>query len=462
METIMKTKARKMQPRFSKARLLLLCLVVLVLMISACSSSRSYKINLMPAPAVFEDGAVNPLPKGQPPVSYDDFRMLYATDRKPSDDPDERPFYLDQAGFLLRLGEARVKAGAEGTDWETARRISLAKNRTGDYPLEVVSVNETGYLPSTYNFLTRSAPENELPVYKGEKFARQIDERLAASGVKDVYIYLHGFRVMFDVPVLVSSELWHFMGYRGAFISYSWASTPSLFAYFADLEAAVIMARKLRLFLTFLAEETRAEKIHIIAFSAGSRLVVRALHQLALLKKEDTDEEIRKEVRIGNVIIVGGDISNEEFGVALADGMLRVAERTTIYVSSDDRALAFVSRLFRRKRLGELWDEELPQRVANFLEDNPSLQFIDVTEAADSTYGNGHSFFRKSPWVSSDLIALLSYDLDAGRRGLEKEPDLLVWTFPPDFIERLRKVLAEINPDWAGARGKTDDRTANN
>jgi esterase/lipase superfamily enzyme len=462
-EASMKTKARKEKRRFSPVPPGLLCLVLLALMISACSSSRSYKINLMPAPAVFEDGAVNPLPKGQPPVSYDDFRMLYATDRKPSDDPYKRPFYLDEAGFILRLGEARVKAGPEGADWETVRRTTLAKNRTENYPLEVVSVDDTGYLSSTYTFMTRSIQESASPDQRGQEFADLVDERLAVSGVKDVYVYLHGFRVMFDVPVLVASELWHFMGYRGAFISYSWASTPSLFAYFADLEAAVIMARKLRLFLTYLAEETQAQKIHIIGFSAGSRLVVRALHQLALLKEEDTDEEIRKEVRIGNVIIVGGDISHQEFGVALADGMLRIAERTTIYVSSDDRALAFVSRLFRRKRLGELWDEELPQRVANFLEDNPSLQFIDVTEAADSTYGNGHSFFRKSPWVSSDLIALLSYDLDAGRRGLEKEPDLLVWTYPPDFIERLRKVLAEMNPDWAGPRGKADDRkTANN
>ena len=459
---MMKTKGRNGKRGCSLARTGLFGLVVLALMISACSSSRRYKINLMPAPAVFEGGAINPLPKGQPPVSYDDFRMLYATDRKPSDDPDQRPFYLDEPGFLIRLGEARVKAGAEGTDWETARRISLAKNRSGDYPLEVVSVNETGFLSSTYSFLTRSVPEPTAPDQGGRKFAELVDERLAASGVKDVYIYLHGFRVKFDVPVLVSSELWHFMGYRGAFISYSWPSTPSLFAYLADLEAAVIMARKLRLFLTYLAEETRAEKIHIIGFSAGSRLVIRALHQLALLHADETDEEIRRDVRIGNVIIVGGDISGEEFGVALADDMLRVAERTTIYVSSADRALAFVRRLFRRKRLGEMWVEELPPRMADFLRANPSLQFIDVTEAAGSTDGNGHSFFRKSPWVSSDLIALLAYDIGAAERGLEKEPNMLVWTFPPDFIERLRKVLAEMNPDWAGAKGKTDDRPAAN
>jgi hypothetical protein len=28
---------------------------------------------------------------------------------------------------------------------------------------------------------------------------------------------------------------------------------------------------------------------------------------------------------------------------------------------------------------------------------------------------------------------------------------LILWTFPPDFIERLRKILTEVNPDLAGA-----------
>ena len=453
----MKTKAWHKNRQSLKAPMGFILLVALALMISACSSSRRYKINLMPAPTVFENGAINPLPKGQPPVSYDDFRMFYATDRTPSDNPDERPFYLDEAGFILRLGVARVKAGPEGTDWEMVRRTTLAKNRTGDYPLEVLSVDNTGYLAATYSFMTRSIPESASPDRRGQEFARLVDERLMSSGVKDVYVYLHGFRVMFDVPVLVASELWHFMGYRGAFIAYSWTSTPSLFAYFADLEAAVILARKLRLFLTYLAEETQAEKIHIIAFSAGSRLVVRALHQMALLSEDETVEEIRKKLRIGNVIIVGGDISHEEFGVALADDFLRVAERTTIYVSSADRALAFVSRLFRRERLGEMWPEALPARTATFLRANPSLQFIDVTEAAGSTDGNGHSFFRKSPWVSSDLLALLAYNLGAAQRGLVKDKRLLVWRFPPDFIKRLRKKLAEINPKWAGAQGKAGD-----
>jgi hypothetical protein len=98
-----------------------------------------------------------------------------------------------------------------------------------------------------------------------------------------------------------------------------------------------------------------------------------------------------------------------------------------------------------------MWEEELPPRTADFLQANPSLEFVDVTEAAGSTTGNGHAYFRKSPWVSSDLLTLLAYDIGAAERGLEKEENLLVWTFPPDFIERLRKALLEINPQLAGA-----------
>ena len=107
-----------------------------------------------------------------------------------------------------------------------------------------------------------------------------------------------------------------------------------------------------------------------------------------------------------------------------------------------------------------MWTEDLPQRTVDFLGAIPSLQFVDVSEAAESTTGNGHAYFRKSPWVSSDLLALLAYDIGAAERGLEKKANLLVWTFPPDFIERLREVLKEMNPDWDGTMGKDDERAS--
>ncbi len=434
----------------------LLGLLLLAAVITGCSSTGPRTINLMPAPTVFADGAIDPFPKAQLPLSHNDYGLLYATDRKPTEDISERPFYLNEAGLIVRLGQARIQA-VEELDWEEARRISLSTERTSDYPLKVLSVDETSVLGSTYTFLSRIPEASVKSDPTGEVFAALVDERLAASGVKDVYIYVHGYRVIFDDPLLISAELWHFLGYRGAFIAYAWPSTPRALAYLSDLETASAMARKLRLFLAYLSEKTQVERIHIIGFSAGSRLVIGALEQLALLNADATDESIRKDLRIGNVIIVGGDISREGFGIALTDGMLRIPERTIVYVSSADRALVWARRIFRRPRLGEMWAEELPPRTVEFLRTNPSLELIDVTEAAGSTTGNGHAYFRQSPWVSSDILALLAFDLDPAQRGLEKETDLLVWRFPPDYIERLQNTLMELNPDLAGEIGSGND-----
>ena len=92
----------------------------------------------------------------------------------------------------------------------------------------------------------------------------------------------------------------------------------------------------------------------------------------------------------------------------------------------------------------------MPPRVAEFIEKTPSLEVIDVTDAAASTSGNGHAYFRASPWVSSDILTALAYDIEPAKRGLEKKGDEPVWSFPPDYIDRLRKVLSEMNPRLTG------------
>lgn len=428
-------------------------LVLLGLALAGCSRT-PHTINLMPAPAAFADEALGTLPVGEPPVDYDDFRMLYATDRNKPADPDERPFYYNRAGFVLRLGQARVSAGLPGIQWEQARRISLSPKRSQEYPLQVVSVEETGSLAQTDTFLDPLTDDTPRPPGDGRVFAHLVDQRLASSGVREIYVYVHGYRVVFDIPVLVAAELWHFLGYRGAFIAYTWPSTPHFLAYGADVETAIHMARKLRLFLTYLAENTQAERIHLIGFSAGSRLVVRALEQLALQNAGASKAQIRQRVRIGNVIIVGGDVSRKGFAVAVADGLLRIPERVTIYVSSTDRALIWARRIFRHPRLGQMFGPDVDARTRNFLRRHTSLELVDVTLAAGSSTGNGHSYFSRSPWVSSDLLALLAFDLKAGQRGLVPKENLPVWSFPPDYVARLQESIKSLYSGPAAGHGK--------
>ncbi|MEE8055621.1 MAG: hypothetical protein V3T38_06200, partial [Gammaproteobacteria bacterium] len=77
------------------------------------------------------------------------------------------------------------------------------------------------------------------------------------------------------------------------------------------------------------------------------------------------------------------------------------------------------------------------------------ISVIDVASAEGSTHGNGHAYFRKSPWASSDILMTLAYDLPPAECGLVRKTGASVWTFPPDYIEHLRAALMKANPEVA-------------
>ncbi len=426
----------------------LIALVCLLLMVSACAGNTPYTIDLMPSPDVYDDGAIDPFKDtGTVYVKpYD--RILYATDRRPAGEGDKSLFYGNARGGVLRLGAARVELAGAKITWEEARRISLAKNRSEKYPIRVSGVEE-------YGILDRSAASLAIPEQLGENphaaaraFADAVNAKLENSKRKDIYLYTHGYKVIFENPILVANELWHFLGYDGVFIAYAWPSTPSRWAYLRDLETAVGYARNLRIFLEYLAKETDAERIHVLGYSAGTQLVARTLEQLALMNHERDVEQIHTDLKIDHVILVGSDLDREVFGAYVADGLLRVPQHLSIYISEKDKALSLSRFLTRRERLGQMWSQDMDPGVADYLYQNEAaISIINVTEASQATAGNGHGYFRQSPWASSDILITLAYGLSPMERGLVRGEDLPIWTFPTDYIERLRAAIIKANPD---------------
>ena len=92
----------------------------------------------------------------------------------------------------------------------------------------------------------------ENPHAPAAQFAKAVNLKLATSSRKHVFIYLHGYKVTFENPVLVATELWHYLGYDGVFIAYAWPATPSRWAYLKDAETAGGYARNLRISWNFL------------------------------------------------------------------------------------------------------------------------------------------------------------------------------------------------------------------
>ena len=417
-----------------------------------CGSTKppSDQIFLMPAPDLYAEGRVDPFSDNA--LIGRDYRpkVLFATDRTPSEDRERFAFYDNGRDNVLHLGEARIQLGANTPiTWEEARRISLLKSRTDKYPLKIKNIEGYGILERTVPPIRTDVERSAVP---GRQFAEAINKRLRDSRGKDVYIYVHGYKVEFENPILVAAELWHFLGYEGAFIAYSWPSTRKTLAYWSDLDDAINSARRLRALILHIAENTDAERIHVLGYSAGTRLVARMLADLGLYGYFLDEEELHQRAKLGHVILVGSDIDRSILTGYLLDGALRVPESLTIYQSSGDSALGLSRRVFGRNRVGERVAGDLTRPgLREFLDEHPELRIIDVTHAEAGTAGSGHGYFRESPWVSSDILATLLYDLTPSERGLVLEPNSPVWTFPGDYIERLRRALVRETRAFARA-----------
>lgn len=426
-----------------------LALLAICLLAAGCGASVEERstVFLMPAPDVYEDGEIDPwiendpISRGVPPG------ILYATDRAPAE-PDDKKYlhYTHQRGEALRLGRANIVMGKNpDITWEEARRVSLLKTRTDEFPLQVGQVEEFGILAESVRPFDALEKSDE----PAQRFVEEINERLAISRRKDVYIYVHGYKVDFENPVLVSAELWHFLGYNGAFIAYSWPTKYSVFSYLSDLDSAVNSARNLRALLVEIAKNTDVERIHVIGYSAGTRLVGRLLADFGIYATDLSEEQIR-DLKLENVILIGSDVDRSIFGGYLLDGALRVTRTLTIYQSQNDGALAWSNRIFKRERLGQALDnvDATPEQLQWFI-DHPQMRMIDVTEADSGQVKGGHGYFRKSPWVSSDILMTLMYNLTPEQRGLVLRDDIPEWKFPPDYVERLRASLIENAPKLA-------------
>jgi esterase/lipase superfamily enzyme len=422
----------------------MLITVFTLALLSSCASNPE-QINLMPAPAIYGGGVVSPFVDPHIFEKGPQAGVFYATDRAPAEPESNERFYQNSRGHVLRLGVAEVELGDAGTSWEEARRISLQPDRTEQYPLHVTQVEALGILEDTVTIFHQSEIPEPARHQTAKAFTVKIDEKLATSKIKDIYVYVPGFLILFENPMLVATELWHFLGYEGVFIAYSWPTRPNDLAYVSDLESAAYSARNLRLLLTYLARETTAERIHVIGFSAGTRVVIDALAQLAMLNAHKDIDNLRKELRLDQVFLIGSDFDVDIVSGHIADGLLRPQKRLTLYLSETDEALGMSSWVFDRPRLGQLvQDDELAPAITAFLNRHEELAVIDVTAAEKAATGNGHHYFRQSPWVSSDLLMTLMYGLLPRERGLENTEASPIWHFPPDYMDRLRRAVMKM------------------
>lgn len=390
---------------------------------------RIYKKELIPLPSMFSRPGSDPFVHTHHADKRPMVDVFYATDR-------ERTYRSGNMGYTagrdseLHLGKALVRLGPRKMTWDGIVRQTLEKKPDSVMSLSVLSVKEIGDLWTVSSLGQQDKNRKALRKKQSIAFAKEINRKLRRSHRKEIYIFVPGFKVCFEDPILVARSLWHYLGYDGVFLAYSWPATPGhLAAYGHDVETTNYCSRNFRLLLEFLAKSTDARQIHLIGHSAGSRIVCNALKELRLINYKASEAKLRKTLKIGHAMLIGADFDRMMLRSYYRDNILDLVRKATIYVSRNDMVLSMVGILFGTPRLGDKVRKDLSEEALRVLRNDEKVCFVDVTNAQGAEKGSGHLYLLTSPAITSDMILTLRDGLHPSRRGLRSQEKGLYWSW---------------------------------
>ncbi len=398
---------------------------------------------MMPTPVLYTGARAKPLFTEAPAaVRTPPLDLLYITDRAPAPNPDEPEPYTAERSRSEAFGSTTILFG-EGLTWDALVRQSLLVDRTASLDLKLGPTKEIGRFPAipyqmtvTGTGLTRAPAVVDADETATRALQAEVARRLASSPRKEVVLYVHGVANTFQDAALTMGELCHFLGREFVCAIFTWPAGGTrgvLFGYQVDYESSLFAAEHLRKTIRAIAGTPGLQKIHLLAHSCGTDVLVTAVSDLSV-EAYMQQSNLAQRYKIGNMALMAPDldpdvavakvfkvVSDPDVPYGSAPNPKMVFERMpgfhlTVYTSPEDQALATSGWLFGSIfRLGRLNQALLtPEQIEHLR----TYGFIDVIQVQGKTDFFGHSYFVSNPEVSADLIALLRYGLgpnDPGR-----------------------------------------------
>jgi esterase/lipase superfamily enzyme len=188
--------------------------------------------------------------------------------------------------------------------------------------------------PDTGRFSLAAVGLSEWRLDKVEMLPGQINDLSAeASQGRDILIFVHGYNHTFESAALDAARLSDGVMFQGDTLLFSWPSRAELLDYAYDRESAMWSRDALERVLDRLILTQGAGRVHIVAHSLGSMLVLESLRQLYARQSETAA------ARFGSVIFAAPDIDMDVFASSLAR-LGTLANRMTVIIAQNDLALA--------------------------------------------------------------------------------------------------------------------------
>ena len=257
--------------------------------------------------------------------------------------------------------------------------------------------------PSVLRLEFHEDPERHVVLHavhaeSADEFHADLKSCVGRSSDREAFVFVHGFNVGFETAARRTAQIAYDLKFDGAPIFYSWPSQEGLLAYTVDETNVAWTVPHLKEFLVAVASRSGARSMHLVAHSMGNRALTSALRELAMEMKADCP-------KFHEVVLTAPDIDADVFRRDLAPAIARVANRVTLYASSNDEALIASKAIHGYRRAGDSGHDILIV---------PGIDTVDVSDVDTSFIG--HCYYGSNRTVLADLFELLGPEKPPSQR----------------------------------------------
>lgn len=307
-------------------------------------------------------------------------RVFYGTDRKTSGMTERGMSYGNERGELqLGFCEVSIPPDHKMGELESPKWWKFEFSENPKKHVVLLNVQEL----SKGNFFT------------------ELRSHIDKASDKEAFVFIHGYNVTFEDAARRTAQMSYDMGFGGAPVFYSWPSQGEIADYTVDENTIDWTVPHLKEFLSMVAAESGAQKVHLIAHSMGNRAMTDVL-------KDFADTYVSGTATLFNqVVLAAPDIDAEIFKRDIAPRIQKTAERVTLYASSNDKALLLSKSIHGAPRAGD---------VENGIIVISGIDTIDASLVDTSLVG--HSYYGDNRSIISDMYLLVNLKLPPDRRNL--------------------------------------------
>ena len=317
----------------------------------------------------------------------DIYPLWFGTDRQPRNRNDISQGFSGKLDDKLHYGICKVavpkshKIGSIGSSWwQRLKKLQLESDRLKLQSESLQLIEEAMFWANINQALQKREPKE-----------------------RSALVFIHGFNVSFEDAALRAAQIGFDLQVPGIMAFYSWASKGRLTGYIKDENTILSSESYIAEFLLKLARQTNVDEINIIAHSMGNRGLLRAMQQI-LNQVED-----KSDTKFNQIFLAAPDVDSNLFR-NLAKAYNQLAQRTTLYVSAKDKALATSGIVHDRSRAGY----------------NPPItvvEGIDTVEVSDvDLTWLGHGYFADLRTFLEDMSELIKYNTPPGDRNNRLRP----------------------------------------